>query len=209
MIVSLVWTRDNIHLHRSSVVDRAIGDAISFSDHPDFLPNMTPREVFSEGSFGGTYWRPIFSGVTSLRYAEQHLEFDWWDGIDDALLISEKYDKSLNRFGVKCGTSLDMWESKDWIRHQDPYGWVQWYCRFFSGRRSEDDDRQIRRWKAFAGEKGRFRNQLINLIISRGSNYDDETVSPVIRQSLQHWAYRLTNSDFEDASLKKWKSEMG
>ena len=102
MIVSVVWTRNNIRLHNVGIVSRDIGDVISFSDHPDFLPNMTPREIFLEGSFGGTYWRPIFSGVNSLRYSDQHLEFDWWDGIDDDLLKSEKYNKSLNRYGVKC-----------------------------------------------------------------------------------------------------------
>ncbi len=189
---------------------RSIGDEISFSDWPDFRPNMTPREIFSEGSFGGTYWRPIFSSVISQRLSNQHLEFeDWWGDIDERLLTSESYDKNANRLGVSCGTSLEMWEKRGWIREQDPYGWVQWYCRFYKGRRSPDDDRQIRRWRAFAGEKGRFRNQLINLVISRETSHDDVSVSPVIRQSLQHWAYRLNIRDFENSSLEKWKNEVG
>tara|TARA_B100001123_G_scaffold450300_1_gene619949 strand:- start:8389 stop:8994 length:606 start_codon:yes stop_codon:yes gene_type:complete len=198
-----------LDLVMKKIVERNIGEVIAFPDRPDFGPNMTPREIFAEGSFGGTYWRPIFSSVISQSLSNQHLEFqDWWGGIDDTLLTSENYDKRANRFGVSCGTSLDMWENKGWINEQDPYGWVQWYCRFFKGRRSPDDDRQIRRWKAFAGEKGRFRNQLINLVISRETSHDDESVSPVIRQSLQHWAYRLNFEDFEKAALDKWKSEI-
>ena len=186
---------------------RKIGDVIPFSDWPDFRPNMTPMEIFSEGSFGGTYWRPIFSSVTLEEYSNQHLEFDWLEGIEEFLLTGEEYDRTLNKFGVSCGTTLEMWQDRGWIREQDPYGWVQWYCRFFAGRRSPDDSRQIGRWKAFAGERGRFRNQLINLVISRGASYDDESVSPVIRQSLQHWGYRLTLSDYEKSSLEKWKNE--
>ena len=118
---------------------RSIGDSVSFSDWPEFQPNMTPREIFSEGSFGGFYWRPIYSSVVSKNLRNEHLEFkDWWDGIDESLLISEEYDKNRNRYRVKCGTTLDMWEEKGWIVEQDPYGWVQWYCRFYKGRRSED-----------------------------------------------------------------------
>ena len=36
----------------------------SFPDYPEFRPNLSPREVFKMGSFGGTYWRPIYSSVT-------------------------------------------------------------------------------------------------------------------------------------------------
>ena len=188
---------------------REIGDFLSFPDWPEFRPNMTPREIFSEGSFGGSYWRPIFSSIISENLNGQHLEFkDWWIGLDEKLICSGEYDKKLNKYSVSSGTSLEMWESKGWIREQDPYGWIQWYCRFFSGRRSEDDNRQIRRWNSFAGPKGRFRIQLINRIIGADANFDDERVSPVIRQSLQHWAYRLTLSDFEDYAIEKWKSSM-
>ena len=41
---------------------------IIFEDHPDFKPNLTPREVLKHGSFGGTYWRPIHSCVTNKNY---------------------------------------------------------------------------------------------------------------------------------------------
>jgi len=188
---------------------RKIGDVILFQDWPDFKPNMTPREIFSEGSFGGSYWRPIFSSILSKNLENQHLEFEeWWEGISEVMMSSDIYDRKKNRFQVKCGTPLEMWESKGWIREQDPYGWVQWYCRFFDGRRSPDDERQVRRWKAFAGPSGRFRIQLINRIISKDGVYNDEKISPVVRQSLQHWAYRLTPSDYEDYALIKWKESM-
>ena len=67
-----------------------------------------------------------------------------------------------NRYLKKCGQGLNEWEMSNWIMEQDPYGWVQWYCRFFAGRRSPDDERQISRWAGVTGQKGRFKNNLRN-----------------------------------------------
>lgn len=188
------------------------GETILFSDHPEFTPNLTPRQLFRLGSFGGTYWRPIISAVNSKHYKDQHLEFanletidydengkeyntKWWDGINEKLLISADCNVELNNYSVAASTSLLCWESREWIVSQDPYGWVQWYCRFYSGRRSNDDRRQISRWLAFAGPKGRFRKRLIGMCKNKRKSYDDKKVSPVIRQGLQHWAYILTSDD--------------
>ena len=56
-----------------------------FTDHPEFCPNMTPKEVLQAGSFGGTYCRPIYSSVTKLKYGKevwQELPSDWLEGLD-------------------------------------------------------------------------------------------------------------------------------
>ena len=59
------------------------------------------------------------------------------------------------------------------------------------GRRSSDDERQISRWSGVTGSKGRFKNQLINKIKNFNGkveeNVDNQNISPVIRQTLQHW----------------------
>ena len=63
----------------------------------------------------------------------------------------------------------------------DPYGWFQWYFRYWKGIRSVDDQRQIGRWKRIVS---RFKGKLIK-IISEGGD------SPKIRQVLLHWGYEL------------------
>jgi len=171
---------------------------IVFEDYPDFRPNITPQEMFQQGAFGGTYWRPIYSSITKKNYKDQHLEFEnWWKGIPINHLTSCICDKSINKFKEVSGSSLDMWEKKNWIKPQDPYGWVQWYCRFYAGRRSPDDERQIKRWLNYTGPKGRFKRNLINQIKKKKTSYNDETVSPVIRQGLHQWAYELMPDDLK------------
>ena len=39
-----------------------------FKDFPDFTPNVTPKDVFKKGSFGGTYYRDIYSSITGKSY---------------------------------------------------------------------------------------------------------------------------------------------
>ena len=53
-----------------------------FSDAKEFRPNMTPKEVLQAGSFGGTYFRPIKSSVTGLKYNKMWNELpqNWLEG---------------------------------------------------------------------------------------------------------------------------------
>eukprot|EP00435_Cladocopium_sp_Y103_P064309 s122_g26.t1 len=90
------------------------------------------------------------------------------------------------------------WENAGWMHPQDPYGWFQWYCRFFEGRRTEDDARQIKRWLKVCGPSGRWKANLIAKCVKANRAYNDPKVSPVVRQSLLHWAYELTLKDFRE-----------
>lgn len=174
-----------------------------FDDYPEFTPTYTPKEMFQLGIFGGAYFRPIHSNIVEKDLRDQHEEFDFLEELDHDLVARDDFDFSLNKWGVKAGSSLREWESKGWIVAQDPYGWVQWYCRFYAGRRSQDDERQIGRWNRYAGPKsGRWRTRIINLIEKAGGpdHLNDPDVSPVIRQGLLQWAYEPT---LEDYNLKK------
>jgi hypothetical protein len=173
---------------------------IKFDDFKDFTPNLSPREIFKLGSFGGTYWRPIFSSVTGKKYRNLHKKYpsSWWKNIPELHLSSPNCDVDINKYKVSVGTSLDFWEGKNWIKKSHPYGWVQWYCDFYMGKRSDDDERQINRWKRLAGPKGRFMRFLVTQILKKKSTWNDETVSPKIRQVLQHWGYKLTKNDYDN-----------
>ena len=103
------------------------------------------------------------------------------EGIDGICYCSDFYDVNLNFYGVEVGTSLRFWEKKKWINKIDPYGWFKWHFRYWKGRRSKDDQRQIGRWKRMVSTFVGFLRKLI----SKGSD------SPKIRQVLLHWGYEL------------------
>lgn len=182
-------------------LNRRADKTIIFTDYPDFRPNLSPKEILKMGSFGGTYFRPIYSSVNKRNYNNQHKEFPtyWFSDLQvDKYLTSNKCNPNINYYKVKAGTSLKAWEESGWIEPIDPYGWFQWYCRFYMGRRCYDDERQIDRWIKYASEKsGRWRLRLINMCIKKNAKYNDFTISPVIRQGLQQWGYKLTKKDFD------------
>ena len=109
----------------------------------DFGSNKTPVEVIREGAFGGTFFRDIYSNVNDKWYKKSQKEFNQLKNIDQKYCCSDYCDVSVNKYGVKCGTSLRFWENNGWINEIDLYGWFQWYYRYWLG----DDERQINRWK--------------------------------------------------------------
>ena len=89
-----------------------------FKDQKEFRPNMTPKEVLQAGSFGGTYFRPIKSSVTGLKYNKmwEELPQNWLENLNiKKMVASTNYDEKVNTYKVKCGGSLEMWESSGWM----------------------------------------------------------------------------------------------
>jgi hypothetical protein len=190
--------------------------SIYFNDRPEFQPNLSPLEVLKAGSFGGGYFRDIHD----YHDVWKELPEDWLKELPVSTLNSSTYNSKINAYKVRAGVKadsddhfgLEYWEKQGWIKPQgsvfiykDPYGWFQWYVRFYQGRRSEDDDRQIKRWLNSCGPNGRWKQNLITKCVKTGAEFDDFTVSPVVRQTLQHWAYRLTRADFDQGVAKVTK----
>lgn len=173
-------------------------------DYPDFTPNLSPAEMFQAGIFGGTYFCDV--KIHGKWYRKNWKEFEphgWFDNLDiPTLIASTTYRVERNKYKAQSGRTLNHWVKKGWIKPEfDTHGWVHWYCRFFLGRRCEDDERQISRWRACAGKKGRWKRNLIAKCAKAGKSFDDASVSPKVRQLLLHWAYELTEDDF-----RKYKS---
>jgi hypothetical protein len=82
---------------------RSTNGDIHFSDRSDFVPNLTPQEIFYLGSFGGTYYRPIYSCVTGQSYQNAWKEFprEWFPTDIDNYVVSEICHPNLNKYGKK------------------------------------------------------------------------------------------------------------
>ena len=135
--------------------------------HRGFAPEISPAEMLSLGVFGGRY-------MTDCR---GEFPEDWFDG---AKLCHEEHRPELNFFLVNASKPLAYWREKGWIWEADPRGWFQWYCRYWMGRRSPDDERQIRRWRAMARHLAQVRAHCEegDLLCRRRQ-----------RQAILHWAY--------------------
>ena len=72
----------------------------------DFIANKTPIEIMKEGTFCGTYFRDIYSGINDKWYKNSWKGFVQLKDIDAKFCASDYYDENLNKYGVKCGASL-------------------------------------------------------------------------------------------------------
>ena len=194
----------------------ATGRLQPFKDAPSwFRPSLTPREMLQKGMHGGIYFNPK-GGKPGVKYPRAKFpkgipgvtidEFpsEWFAGVPKELYLSRRYSTAHNAYRVKSGLDQAGWESSGWINECDPRGWTQWYFRFFMGRRLEggEDERQMGRWSGVCGDKGRWKQNLIAKCLRDGKAHDDASVSPVVRQTLLHWAYELSGHDFGKGSQR-------
>jgi len=134
---------------------------------PDFQPELTPREMLELGVFGGKY----------MTDCQDEFPRSWFS---NAKLSAGGADPAINYFGVAASQPLAEWRRKGWIWDDDPRGWFQWYCRYYQGRRCEDDERQVKRWRAM-------RRHIAQ--IKKNCDKYDLNCRPKQRQALLHWAY--------------------
>lgn len=136
----------------------------------DFKPQLTPKEMMKVGIMGGAYFS---------KDALKEFPKEWYK--DAKLSSDEKQYVELNFFEVKASQSRTQWQKKGWIYKDDPRGWIQWYFRYYLGRRLPvEDQRQIKRWKAYA----RHASQVV-----KNCKTKDFVCRPRQRQSLLHWTY--------------------
>jgi len=134
---------------------------------PEFKPELTPKQMLALGVFGGKY----------LTDCKKEFPADWFK---KAKLDPAQHDPEKNFFQINASQPLSYWRKKGWIYEEDPRGWFQWYCRYYLGRRCPDDQRQIKRWKAFKRHLGQ---------VKKNCKPKDLFCRPKQRQSLLHWAY--------------------
>jgi len=132
-----------------------------------FCPELTPSEMLALGVFGGKYMTDCQDEFPAAWFIE-------------AKLSPERRDPRLNFFGINASKPLAYWRAKGWIHPDDPRGWFQWYCRYYVGRRHEDDARQIKRWRAMRRHVAQIRKNCLS---------GDLSCRPRQRQALLHWAY--------------------
>lgn len=146
---------------------------------PAFRPELTPKEMLALGVFGGVYMRDCTKEFPKDWFSKAKFQKE---GIYD-------HDPKLNYFGANASQPLWVWKKKGWIWKDDPRGWFQWYCRYFMGRRCEDDARQIKRWKAIVRHIAQIKKNCPRKTSSQGRRSPDLNCRPTQRQAVLHWAY--------------------
>lgn len=132
-----------------------------------FEPELTPPQMLALGIFGGQY-------MTDCR---REFPPGWFT---NAKLSATGHNAELNYFKIRASQPLSVWRRNGWIHPEDPRGWFQWYCRYYMGRRMEDDERQIKRWRAI-------RRHIAQ--IKKNCAPRDLSCRRRQRQALLHWAY--------------------
>lgn len=148
-----------------------------FPDHPEFRPNISPRDMFLAGILGGTYWRKLKNPFDSKYYVNDYKKIESLKDLPESIMSSSVYSTDKNKYKVKAGSSFETWLSHGWLRPTAFRGWINWYSLFWEGVRTDDDTRQIKRWQSFMKRFGS-RNPM----------------SDTIKQNLLEWGWDVSPS---------------
>lgn len=135
------------------------------TDYPQFNPFYTPQKMLEMGVFEGKY----------LNSCTDEYPASWFANA----VLSNVPNEKFNKFKLKSRLPTSWWNDKGLINPQDPRGWFEWYCRFYMGRRSSDDLRQINRWRQIARHSAQVKKH--------GSG--DVSIRARQRQTLLQWSW--------------------
>ncbi len=162
----LVIVNDKMQKNYRYYLTEPMGENFNFG----FKPDLSPGEMLALGVFGGRY----------MRDCRKEFPDDWYIKAKFYPENLPGHDKNLNYFQEDASQPISIWRKKGWIHPDDPRGWFQWYCRYYMGRRHEDDERQIKRWKAI-------KRHVVQ--IEKNCRRGDLRCRPKQRQAVLHWAY--------------------
>uniref|UniRef100_A0A6C0F8G3 Uncharacterized protein n=1 Tax=viral metagenome TaxID=1070528 RepID=A0A6C0F8G3_9ZZZZ len=170
----IIKVNDKMQSNYSYILTASYGKK-GFS-HPDFKPDLTPKQILELGAFEGKY----------LNDCDEEFPKEWYKSAKKKGKLSPmKANPAINCFGMKSRLSLQEWKKRKWIpineKDKDVRGWFQWYCRYYIGRRDKNVDRiQINRWKSYKRHLGQIR---------KNCKPGDFSCRPKQRQGLLQWAY--------------------
>ncbi len=168
IVIRNIMRKIHVHTAWQSNYDYTCSEPIGENFDDDFKPELTPKEMLQLGIFAGDYFANDFDEFPN----------DWFEGVR---LSPGSPNPELSFFKIMASQPLKEWQRKGWIFEEDPHGWVQWYFRYYLGRRvPEMDAKQIKRWKNIRRHIGQ---------IKKHCDVGDWSCRPRQRQALLHWAY--------------------
>jgi hypothetical protein len=132
----------NLYSREKSAHWRTVGRAVEMAEAmsktaaDSFSPDLTPEQVFN-------LWLTFEAPMTKKASFSPDLAPDE---------LRETYNSVYGNSGPQLA-SMREWP-KHWLDDQDNKGWLQWYENYASGRRSDTDEKQIKRWKSFKARHG-------------------------------------------------------
>lgn len=106
-------------------------------DHPEY-----PGIVHAPTGFRMHLPRQATYGIEKKSFSPDLTAEEMQEAVDSI------YDHKAPRLA-----SMKAWP-QEWLDDQDKMGWLEWYKNYSEGRRSDTDERQIKRWNSFKARHG-------------------------------------------------------
>lgn len=176
-----------------------LGRQVIGVDEVPFLPDLD-AEAAIDSYMEDNPWLEIGYEVFVKKAAE---------GMDESIDpddMQEEYNTLYGRTGPRLA-SMRRWPAK-WIPEgSNELGWLAWYFDYARGKRTPDDDRQIRRWKSFKARQG---SQFVkNPTAKRAYALRNWAIDPIgmIEDPEKKAKLQKEMEEYRDKKRLKWEAE--
>jgi hypothetical protein len=161
-------------------------DPLLLTGKKPFRPFYSPQDMLNLGVFGGSFFGPD----RAMKLIPKFTQFMLFSGVPISSYALAIYNQGINYFNVSLDPMNRTFSMPIGLKRMHPFGWFEWYCKYFYGEESKADEHRIKQWVMSINQHWFY--IATSAYTGVGNRFTDLTFLPPRRQALLEFGWDPT-----------------